>query len=254
MSLDVERDAGLVRIVFNAPDRRNALTRADFVQFGAELARIASSTTDRAVLLTGAGSAFCAGAHLAASVPDEPTLTVMQEIHSAARALHQLPQPVVAAVNGAAYGAGMSIVLGCDIAVAAQTATLCQVFVKRGLAPDFGSSWLLPRIVGRQAAMRLVLTGDVITADEALELGLVSQVVPAAELLTAAEALARRLADGPPIAIRLAKQLLNASSTTGFDDQLDAEAAAATIASATADVAEAFAAFAEKRAPVFRGC
>lgn len=253
MSVDVTRDRGLVHIVLNAPERRNALTPEEFEQFGAELARIAGNPTDRAVLVTGTGSAFCAGAHLAETVPDESTLAIMARIHAAARALHRLPQPIVAAVNGPAYGAGMSLVLGCDIVVAAETATFCQVFLKRGLIPDFGSSWLLPRIVGRQVAKRLVLTGDPIGADEAFRLGIVSNVVPADELSVTANSLARALADGPPLAQRLAKQLLNASSTTSFDDQLDAEAAGATIAAASKDVAEAFAAFAAKRAPEFRG-
>ncbi|TDC55269.1 enoyl-CoA hydratase [Actinomadura sp. KC345] len=253
MSVDVGRDGGLVRIVLNAPERRNALTPEEFDRLGAELARIARTPSDRAVLLTGAGSAFCAGAHLAETVPDEPILALMERIHEAARALHRLPQPIVAAVDGPAYGAGMSIALGCDIVVAADSAVFCQVFVKRGLVPDFGSSWLLPRIVGRQAARRLVLTGEPVGAAEALALGIAGQVVPAAELHATAESLARTLAAGPPIAQRLAKRLLDASSTNGFDDQLDAEAAAAAIASASEDVAEGFAAFAAKRAPVFRG-
>ncbi|TDB98188.1 enoyl-CoA hydratase-related protein [Actinomadura sp. 7K534] len=253
MSVDVDRDGGLVRVVLNAPERRNALTPEEFELLGAELTRIARTPSDRAVLLTGAGTAFCAGAQLAEAVPDESTLALMGRINEAARALHRLPQPIVAAVNGPAYGAGMSIALGCDIVVAADSATFCQVFVKRGLVPDFGSSWLLPRIVGRQAAKRLVLTGEPVGAAEALALGIAAQVVPAAELRATAESLARTLADGPPIAQRLAKRLLDASSTNGFDDQLEAEAAGAAIASASEDVAEAFAAFAAKRPPVFRG-
>lgn len=253
MSIHVERDGGVVRITLDNPERRNALTPEGFAELRESLAEIARSTDDRAVLITGSGSSFCSGADLSGGVPDGSVAHLMSQIHEAARALHRLPQPCVAAVNGPAFGAGMSIALACDIVVASSEATFCQVFVKRGLVPDFGSSWLLPRVVGMHAAKRLALLGDAIDAGEAKELGIVSEVVAPDELASAADALVRRLADGPPIAQALTKKLLNASFTTGFDDALDAEAASATVASGTEDVAEAFAAFAAKRAPVFRG-
>jgi 2-(1,2-epoxy-1,2-dihydrophenyl)acetyl-CoA isomerase len=254
MSVLVERDSGLVRITFDNPRRRNALTPQGFDELRQALEETARSTTDRAVLITGSGGSFCSGADLSQAAPAGVSpLRLMGGIHDAARALHRLPQPVVAAVDGPAFGAGMSIALGCDLVIASETATFCQVFVKRGLAPDFGSSWLLPRLVGLHVAKRLVLLGDVVTADEARDLGLVHQVVPADRVLAVGEELARRLADGPPIAIALAKRLLHAATDLGFEDALDAEAAGAAVTAGSEDTKEAFAAFAEKRAPVFRG-
>ncbi|WP_238005519.1 enoyl-CoA hydratase-related protein [Dactylosporangium sp. AC04546] len=253
MSIAVERDSGVVRLTIDRPERRNALTVDGFAELGRVLGEIARTPADRAVLITGAGGAFCAGADLSAGVPDESVVRIMERINDTARALHRLPQPTVAAVGGPAVGAGMSLALGCDLVVASPAATFCQVFVKRGLSPDFGSSWLLPRLVGLQAAKRLALLGDTITAEHARDLGLVSEVTAADDLLDTATALARRLADGPPIALALTKRLLDASFTSTFDDALDAEAAASAVNTATEDVAEAFAAFAAKRPAVFRG-
>lgn len=253
MSIELSRGDGMVEITLNAPERRNALSPQEFDEFGAALREIARTSTDRAVLITGAGGAFCAGAYLAENLPDEPTVAIMARINEAARALHHLPQPVVAAVDGPAYGAGMSIALAADITIASRDAAFCQVFVKRGLVPDFGSSWLLPRIVGLQAAKRLALLGEPVDAAEAATLGIVAEVVDEDSALARARAIAGQLATGAPIAHRLTKQLLNTSFGSGFDEQIDAESAAATVATGTEDVAEAFAAFAAKRKPVFKG-
>jgi 2-(1,2-epoxy-1,2-dihydrophenyl)acetyl-CoA isomerase len=251
MSIDVTRADGIVHVTLNSPQRRNALTPEEFADLGAELDAIAVSSTDRAVLIRGAGGAFCAGAYLAATLPEEPTVMLLSRIHETFSRLHRLPQPVVAAVEGPAYGAGMSLALAADIVVASPSATFCQVFVKRGLVPDSGSSWLLPRIVGLQAAKRLVLLGDAIDAPEAQSLGIVTEI--AEDVGARAEQIAARLAAGAPIAQRLAKQLLNSSLGRGFDEQLDAEATSASTVTVTQDVAEAFAAFAQKREPVFTG-
>ncbi|MGH1561606.1 enoyl-CoA hydratase/isomerase family protein [Mumia sp. DW29H23] len=253
MSIEVARDGGVVEITLNAPERRNALSPEEFAELGDVLRQVAGSSADRAVLITGAPGAFCSGAHLAETVPDDSVVAIMGRIHEAARALHRLPQPVVAAVGGPAYGAGMSIALAADLTLASERAVFCQVFVKRGLVPDFGSSWLLPRIVGMQAAKRLALLGEPVGADEAAALGIVAEVVPDDTLAVRAREVACRLAAGAPVAQRLTKQLLHASYETSFDTQLDAEAAAAAVATGTSDVAEAFAAFAQKRDPVFTG-
>lgn len=253
MSIRVERDAGLVRVTLDRPERRNALTVDGFVELGRVFTEIAATPTDRSVLITGAGGSFCAGADLSGGVPEESPMRLMGWIHDAARALHRLPQPIVAAVDGPAYGAGMSLALGCDLVVASTAATFCQVFVKRGLSPDFGSTWLLPRLVGLHTAKRLALLGDPVTAEQAQRLGLVTEVTAPEDLLATATGLARRLADGPPLALAMTKRMLNASFSTGFDDALDAEAAASSTLTASQDVAEAFAAFAEKRPARFRG-
>ena len=253
MSVAVSREDGVVLVTLDRPARRNALTVEGFAELGRVLAEIAANPTDRAVVVTGAGGAFCGGADLSEGVPDEAVLRVMDRVNVAARALHRLPQPCVAAVDGPAVGAGMSIALGCDIVLASQRATFSQVFVKRGLSPDFGSSWLLPRLVGLHTAKRLAFLGDTIDAAQALSLGIVAEVTEPSALLPAATALARRLAGGPPIALAQTKRLLNAAFTSSFDEALDAEAAASAVNTATEDVAEAFAAFAEKRSAVFRG-
>jgi 2-(1,2-epoxy-1,2-dihydrophenyl)acetyl-CoA isomerase len=253
MSLKYESADGIARVTLAAPERRNALTPGEFAELRDIFAAVAASPADRVVVLTGEGTAFCAGAFLPAEGPELPPIALMRQINETARALHRLPQPVVAAVNGHAVGAGMSLALGCDLVLASATATFSQVFVKRGLSPDFGSSWLLPRIVGLHAAKKLALLGDTITAQQAADLGIVTEVVPPDDLAAAATALARRLADGPPIALALTKELLNRSFTTGFDDALAQEATAAATNMAGADAAEALAAFQEKRAPVFKG-
>lgn len=253
MTITVERDAGLVQLTIDRPARRNALTLEGFAELGQVLREVAHTATDRAVLITGAGTAFCAGADLSAGLPEESVLGMMARINEVARALHRLPQPCVAAVNGPAFGAGMSLALAADLVVASEDATFCQVFVERGLSPDFGSSWLLPRLVGLATAKRLALLGDPITAAQARELGLVVEVTAPDSLLTEATALARRLADGPPIAMAQTKRLLNQAFSTSFDDALDAEAAASAVNTGTEDVAEAFRALAEKRPAVFRG-
>ncbi|MFB4308293.1 enoyl-CoA hydratase-related protein [Actinomadura sp. GTD37] len=253
MSIEFESADGIARVTLAAHERRNALTPDEFGELRDILVSIASDPAERVVVLTGEGTAFCAGAFLPPDGPRTPPIVLMRRINETARALHRMPQPCIAAVNGHAVGAGMSLALGCDLVVASTAATFGQVFVKRGLSPDFGSSWLLPRIVGLHTAKRLALLGDSIDADEAARLGIVTEVVPPGELAAAATRLARRLADGPPIAMSLTKDLLNQSFTTGFDDALDREATAAATNMAAGDAAEAFAAAREKRAPVFKG-
>jgi len=252
MSIKFESADGIARVTLAAPDRRNALTPGEFAELRGILATIAASD-DRAVVITGEGTAFCAGAFLPLGGPQDPPIVMMRQIDETARALHRLPQPCVAAVNGHAVGAGMSLALGCDLVIASANATFSQIFVKRGLSPDFGSSWLLPRIVGLHTAKRLALLGDTIDAAEAHRLGIVTEVVAPDELAGAATVLARRLADGPPIAMALTKELLNQSFTSGFDEALDREATVAATNMAAQDAAEALMAFKEKRAPVFRG-
>jgi len=253
MTIKFESADGIARVTLAAPERRNSLTPGEFAELRDILASIAASAEHRAVVLTGEGTAFCSGAYLTLDGPPVSSITVMRQINETARMLFRLPQPTVAAVNGHAVGAGMSLALGCDLVIASANAKFSQIFVKRGLSPDFGSSWLLPRIVGLQAAKKLALLGDIIGADEAARLGIVTEVVSPEELTEAATRLARRLADGPPIALALTKELLNQSFTSGFDEALDREAAVAATNTAAEDATEALKAFTEKRAPVFRG-
>ncbi|MFC5745602.1 enoyl-CoA hydratase [Actinomadura rugatobispora] len=253
MSIEFESADGIARVTLAAPERRNALTPDEFAQLRDVLAAIAASPSERVVVITGEGTAFCAGAALPPDRPQSPPIVLMRQINETARALHRMPQPCVAAVNGPAVGAGMSLALGCDFVIASTTATFSQIFVKRGLSPDFGSSWLLPRLVGLHTAKRLALLGDTIDAEQAAALGLAGEVVAPDELEAAVTELARRLAAGPPIALALTKDLLNQSLTTGFDDALGREAAAAATNLGAEDTTEAFAAFRERRAPQFKG-
>jgi 2-(1,2-epoxy-1,2-dihydrophenyl)acetyl-CoA isomerase len=169
------------------------------------------------------------------------------------QALRDAPKPVIAAVNGAAAGAGMNIALCCDLRLASTAAKFSQAFVRRGLHPDWGGTYFLPRIVGTAKACELIFTGEVIDAREALRLGIVSAVHPPDELMPAVRALARKIADGPPIAIRLAKRAIYHNLESDLRQSLEFETYAQNICYDTEDAAEGIRAFVEKRPPAFRG-
>ena len=253
MSIKFDSAEGIARITLASPERRNSLTPDEFAELRDLLAAVAVDPANRVVVITGEGTAFCAGAYLPLGGPQDPPIVLMRQIHETARTLQRMPQPVIAAVNGHAVGAGMSLALGCDLVIASSAATFSQVFVRRGLSPDFGSSWLLPRIVGLHMAKKLALLGDTIDAAEAARLGIVTEVVAPENLIEAATQLARRLAGGPPIAMALTKELLNQSFSVSFDDALDREAAVAATNMGAEDAVEALAAFREKRTAVFKG-
>jgi enoyl-CoA hydratase/carnithine racemase len=167
--------------------------------------------------------------------------------------MREAPQPIIAAVNGAAAGAGMNLALGCDIRIASTTAKFTQAFVKRGLHPDWGGTYFLPRVVGMAKACEMIFTGEVIDAAEALRLGIVSRVVAPEELLPTAYEVARRIAAGPPVAIRLAKRSLYANEDLDLRGALQIETMAQNICFETEDATEGIRAFGEKRTPVFKG-
>src|SRR6266540_1884442 len=168
-------------------------------------------------------------------------------------AMRDAPQPIIAAINGAAAGAGMNLALGCDIRIASTAAKFSQAFVKRGLHPDWGGTYFLPRVVGMAKAAEMIFTGEVIDAAEALRLGIVSRVVAPEELLPTAYEVARRIAAGPPVAIRLAKRSLYANEDLDLRGALQIETMAQNICFETEDATEGIRAFGEKRAPVFKG-
>ena len=221
---------------------------------------VATLTLDRpavrAVILTGAGRAFCAGQDLAER--DEPDaapleIEVRERYNPIIRALRSMGQPVIAAVNGVAAGAGASLAFACDLRIASEEARFVLAFGRIGLVPDSGASWFLPRLVGPAKAAELALVGDPVDAAEALRLGLVSTVVPGPELMTEARTLAARLAEGAPLALALTKGALQRSMTIDLDEALEGEAKLQGIAGASADHAEGLAAFREKRPPRFTG-
>jgi 2-(1,2-epoxy-1,2-dihydrophenyl)acetyl-CoA isomerase len=254
--LRVEADGPVATLTLDRPEALNALTVPVKVALRDALESIAQDRAIRAVILTGAGRAFCAGQDLAErEQPDAAPLEeeVRERYNPIIRALRSMGQPVIAAVNGVAAGAGASLALACDLRIAAESARFVLAFGRIGLVPDSGASWFLPRLVGAARAAELALLNDPVDAAEALRLGLVSRVVPAGELMPEARALAVRLAESAPLALALTKQALDRSMSIELDEALEGEARLQGIAGASADHAEGLAAFREKRPPRFEG-
>jgi 2-(1,2-epoxy-1,2-dihydrophenyl)acetyl-CoA isomerase len=254
--LRVDIDGPVATLTLDRPEALNALTVAVKVALRRELERIASDHAVRAVILTGAGRAFCAGQDLAERErPDAAPLDeeLRDRYNPIIRALRSMGQPVIAAVNGVAAGAGASLAFACDLRIAATDARFVLAFGRIGLVPDSGATWFLPRLVGTARAAEIALGGDPIPADEALRIGLVSRVVPADDLMTEARALADRVAAGAPLALALTKGALERSWSIDLEEALQGEAKLQGIAGATADHAEGLAAFRGKRAPRFTG-
>jgi 2-(1,2-epoxy-1,2-dihydrophenyl)acetyl-CoA isomerase len=246
----------IATITLDRPAALNALTVPMKEELLAALQRAETDRAVRAVIVTGAGRAFCAGQDLherlepdAAPLGDELRL----RYNPIARAMRGLPKPIVGAINGVAAGAGASLAFACDIRVAAEGATFALAFGRVGLVPDTGATWLLPRLVGGSRAAEIALLGTVLSASDALAIGLVASVVPADALADVARGLAGRLAAGAPIALALTKQALNAAWERDFDDALELEEELQDRAGRSADHAEGIAAFVEKRPPRFSG-
>ena len=254
--LRLEVDGAVATLTLDRPSALNALTVPVKVALREALESLAADGGVRAVILTGAGRAFCAGQDLAErQLPDAASLEVevRERYNPIIRAIRSMGQPVIAAVNGVAAGAGASLAFACDLRIAAEEARFVLAFGRIGLVPDSGATWLLPRLVGPAKAAELTFVGESIDADEALRLGLVSRVVPADQLLGEARALAERVADGAPLAMALTKAALQRSATITLDEALEDEARLQGIAGASADHDEGLAAFQEKRPPRFTG-
>lgn len=254
--LRVEVDEAVATLTLDRPEALNALTVPLKEALLAELQRIAADRSVRAVILTGAGRAFCAGQDLAereqpGAAPLDAELR--DRYNPIIRTLRSMGQPVIAAVNGVAAGAGASIAFACDLRIAAEEARFVLAFGRIGLVPDSGATWFLPRLVGAARAADLSLIGDPVAADDALRIGLVQRVVPAAALLDEARALAARLAASSPTALASTKAALEASWSLDLDGALGEEARRQGLAGAGPDHAEGLAAFREKRPPRFTG-
>lgn len=250
----VETTDGVATLTLNRPDALNALNARLRAELLAALKGIARDDGVRAVVLTGAGRAFCAGADLrGGSAEREFRRVITAEYNPIVRAIRGLEKPVVAAVNGVAAGAGMSLALAADLLVAADDARFVPAFDRIGLVPDSGLTRTLVRGLGRHRAAAILFGGQPLGAAEALSVGLVSEVVPGPELAAVTATLARRLADGPTRGIGLTKRLINRSEDDDLDASLDAEAALQEVAGRTDDHAEGVAAFTEKRDPRFGG-
>ena len=254
--LRVDIDGPVATLTLDRPEALNALTVPVKVALREALEGIAADRAVRAVILTGAGRAFCAGQDLAERErPDAAPLEeeVRERYSPIIRTLRSMGQPVIAAVNGVAAGAGASLAFACDLRIAATEARFVLAFGRIGLVPDSGATWLLPRLVGSARAAELALVGDPINAEDALRIGLVSRVVPADDLMAEARAVADRVAAGAPMALALTKAALERAATIDLETALEEEARLQGIAGATADHAEGLAAFREKRPPRFTG-
>jgi len=257
--LRVERPSdGVALLVLDNPDQRNAMSDAMTEAWSVAVADLAGDPTVRAVVVTGEGSAFCSGGDTS-WIASEPDATVddlrrrMLPFYRAWLAIRSLEVPSIAAVNGAAIGAGLCLALACDIRYAATSARLGVPFVKLGMHPGMAATWSLPEVVGPAAARDLLLTGRVVGADEALRLGLVSRVIDDAALLDEVLAVAADVAATAPIASRLTKLALADGGHATYDAALQWEALAQPVTLATEDLQEGIRAAREKRPPEFRG-
>lgn len=255
-------DGNVSWITLNRPEAMNALTWAQRDRIIELLAAASADPAVRAVVITATGKGFCAGADLRGSgtgtgTGDRVAGDVARMIRLGAQrlitAVLDCEKPVLAAVNGTAAGIGAHLALACDLVIAAETARFIEVFVRRGLVPDGGGAYLLPRLVGPQKAKELMFFGDAVPAAEAARLGLVNKVVPAEELEQTAREWAERLAQGPTRAIAMTKQLVNASLDGDRATALAAEATAQEINMTTADANEGVASFVERRTPKYLG-
>jgi 2-(1,2-epoxy-1,2-dihydrophenyl)acetyl-CoA isomerase len=250
-------DGGVVTLTMNRPDVLNSCNRAMVAELTDAFAETVDDADVRCVVLTGAGRAFCAGQDLAEAVPSEGDVPdigdIVQGYNQLIRVMRALEKPVVAAVNGVAAGAGANIALACDFVVAAEHASFIQAFAKIGLVPDNGGTFFLPRLIGMARATQLAMLAEKLTAQQALEWGLIYKVVPAADLPATVRVFAGMLAQQPTRGLGLTKRALNAAWENTLDQQLALEAELQSEAGRTHDYLEGVRAFQAKRAPRFQG-
>jgi 2-(1,2-epoxy-1,2-dihydrophenyl)acetyl-CoA isomerase len=253
-------DDGLARVTLNRPDALNSLSFSLIEQLIATLDRIDADPDVRAVLITGSGRAFCAGADLTVAGPSkDPTRPrdvgqVVEDYYNPLiTRLSTLRQPIVVAVNGAAVGAGVSLALQADITIAARSAYFMLAFTRVGLVPDAGSTWILPRLIGIARAKAMMLLAERVPAEEAADIGLIHSTVDDDALAARAEEIARRLADGPTVSFSLIRRAVREGLDGDLATSLQIEREAQREAGFTADYAEGVQAFRDKRPPRFTG-
>ncbi|MFI1889028.1 enoyl-CoA hydratase/isomerase family protein [Streptomyces jumonjinensis] len=258
--LDRTRD-GVRWITLNRPEVLNAVTWDQRERIIALLADASEDPAVRSVVLTATGKGFCAGADLRGGpaavrepVAGDVSRTIRRGAQRLIAAVLDCEKPVIAAVNGTAAGIGAHLAFACDLVLAAEEARFIEVFVRRGLVPDGGGAYLLPRLIGAQRAKELMFFGDALPAADAARIGLVNRVVPAAELERTAREWAERLARGPTRALALTKQLVNASLESDRATAFASEAMAQELNMTTRDAQEGVASFVERRSPEYRGC
>ena len=257
-----EKDGHVATITLNRPAKRNAYSETMVHEILEALGEARDDDEIRVVILTGAGKGFCAGGDISRDFQYparyrghrlESMLEMRENMHVLIRFLDRFDKPVIAAVNGAAVAGGLTLALACDFRIAAESAKLGDTSLKFGLIPDEGGAYFFPRFMAFDRALKMSLLAEVYTAREALELGLVTEVVADDELMTRAHDLAARLAEGPPIAIRITKRMMYKQRTMQLDHALEDAAMATLVANYTEDVKEGTAAFHEKRKPQFKG-
>ena len=254
-------EGGVLTLMLNRPQRLNAMSPALIEAMNHELGRARDDKDIRAVLLTGIGRGFCAGADLANGGPGDPDAGGQPDLGAAMdrlfnpmiRAMRALPKPIVAAVNGVAAGGGANLALACDIVLAARSARFDQAFVRISLLPDLGGTWFLPHTVGDARARALAMLGSSVPAEEAQRMGMVWQVLDDSALMEEAKKLAHRLAAGPTLSYAAIKQAINAAATNTLDQQLDLERDSQRALGRSADYKEGVAAFLAKRPATFTG-
>lgn len=248
---------GVTEITLNRPNKLNAFCEPMHETLHAALLAAANNKDIRCILLTGAGRGFSAGQDLGErnTSQQHPDLgdTLERFYNPIIRTIRTMPKPVICAVNGVAAGAGANIALACDIVLAAQSAKFTQAFVKIGLLPDSGGTWLLPHLLGAARATALAMTGEAISAERAQNWGLIWRVIADEDLMVEARTLARQFATGPTISYSLIKQAIHAAATHSLDEHLDLERDLQRQAGKTKDYAEGVTAFFEKRTPEFTG-
>lgn len=260
----VERDGAVATVLLNRPDRMNTMSGPLLDEVLAALEDLADDDGTKAVILTGAGRAFCAGGDLQgmavgqAGGLDGPAtesgkVRALRQAMRTSQLLHEMPKPTIALINGAAAGAGLSWALACDLRYCADTAVFNTAFAAAGLSGDFGGTWFLPRVVGTTKAAELYLLAQKFGAGEAERIGLVNRSYPAEELAAEVRGVAERICELSPLAVRAIKANLVDSATASLADQLDTEARRHIATGLTEDAREAASAFLEKRRPAFRG-
>jgi len=251
-----ESSNGVATVTLNRPEVYNALNDAITFELQDVLKAVAKDNEVRVVVLTGAGKAFCSGQDLKDSA-SQGKRSFLDSLHKRynpiVTAMRNLPKPIVCRLNGVAAGAGCSLALACDVIVAAEEATLIEVFINIGLVPDSGSSYFLPRLVGMAKAFEMCTLGSKISAPEALKMGLVNKVVASGELDAAVKSYTDHYAKAPTKAIGIIKKMLNKSTTASLEEMLEYEAYCQEIAGSSADHKEGVQAFLEKRKPNFVG-